>query len=292
MDKFKSLREPMDMPDPHFPIKLHQSFFEKQDQVVFPHHWHEHLEFLYFVSGEATIECGSTAIEAREGDLIVVNSNELHYGISRSTNLSYYALIADISLLHSKSVDAAETKFITPISQNRILLRNLIVGDTKITECMHAIINEMETREFGFELAIKSELYRLLMLLLRGHVATVLSKDEYAERIKNVERFSPIFQYIDQQYMEDLSVDFLSEIAGLSRFHFSRLFKELSGRTVTEYVTATRLNKADYLLRHSPLSISDIAVATGFNDIYYFSRTFKKHRRMSPSMLREEQGDK
>ena len=288
MDKFESLREPMDMPDPHFPIKLHQISFDQQDQVIFPHHWHEQLEFLYFVAGEATIECGSTTIAASKGDLIVVNSNELHYGISRSTNLAYYALIADISLLNSKSIDAAETKFITLISQNRILLRNLIANDNKVTDCMLTIINEIKTREFGFELAIKSELYRLLTLLLRGHVATVLSKEEYTERLKNVERFSPIFQHIDERYMDDLSIEFLSEKTGLSRFHFSRLFKELTGRTVTEYVTATRLNKADYLLRHSSLSISDIAAATGFNDIYYFSRTFKKHKKISPSTLRKE----
>lgn len=286
MDKFEALREPMDMPDPHFPIKLHRNAFDAHGIVIFPHHWHEHLEFLYMVSGEASIECGNTAITAREGDLIVVNSNELHYGISRSSNLFYYALIADISLLHSQSVDAAETKFITPITQNRLLLRNHISGDAKVAACMLAIIKELEQRDFGYELAIKSELYRLLTLLLRSHVATVLTQDEYAERMKNVERFAPIFHFIEERYREDLSVELLSGMAGLSRFHFSRLFKELSGRTVTEYVTTARLNKADYLLRHSPLTVSEIAAQTGFNDIYYFSRTFKKHKKVSPSALR------
>ncbi|WP_424767540.1 AraC family transcriptional regulator [Paenibacillus sp. sgz302251] len=286
MEKFESLREPMDMPDPHFPIKLHRINFNQQGVVIFPHHWHEHLEFLYIVSGEASIECSSTTITASAGDLIVVNSNELHYGISRSEHLFYYALIADISLLHSHSVDAAETKFITPITQNRLLLRNYISGDREAEACMLAIVKELELREFGYELAIKSELYRLLTLLLRGHVNMVLTQDEYAERMKNIERFAPVFQYIEKGYKEELSVDLLAGLAGLSRFHFSRLFKELSGHTVTEYITMTRLNKADYLLRHSPLTVSEIAAATGFNDIYYFSRTFKKHKRMSPSALR------
>lgn len=286
MEKFEELREPMDMPDPHFPIKLHRNAFDQQGVVIFPHHFHEHLEFLYIVTGEASIECGSTTMMASAGDLIVVNSNELHYGISMSSNLYYYALIADISLLHSQSVDAAETKFITPITQNRLLLRNYIGDDSKATSCMLAIINELEQREFGYELAIKSELYRLLTLLLRAHVATVLSQDEYAERMKNIERFAPVFQYIEKQYKQELSVDMLAGMANLSRYHFSRLFKELSGHTVTEYITMTRLGKADYLLRHSPLSVSEVAAATGFNDIYYFSRTFKKHKKVSPSSLR------
>ncbi|MGO4372932.1 helix-turn-helix transcriptional regulator, partial [Paenibacillus sp. MCAF20] len=65
-----------------------------------------------------------------------------------------------------------------------------------------------------------------------------------------------------------------------------RLFKELSGKTVTEYVTATRLNQADHLLRHTSLTVSEIAAATGFSDIYYFSRTFKRNKKVSPSSLR------
>jgi AraC-like DNA-binding protein len=285
-DKYEELREPMDMPDPHFPIKVHRNAFDQQGLVTFPHHFHEHLEFLYFVRGEAMIECGSATIKASPGDLVVVNSNELHYGISLSADLFYYALIADISLLHSHSVDAAETKFITPITQNRLLLRNHISGDDQAEACVLSIIKELEQREFGYELAVKSELYRLLTLLLRGHVATVLTQGEYDERMKNIERFAPVFQHIENHYKDELSVDMLARMTRLSRFHFSRLFKELSGHTVTEYITMTRLNKADYLLRHSPLTVSEIAAVTGFNDIYYFSRTFKKHKKVAPSAIR------
>ncbi|MBH5319084.1 helix-turn-helix transcriptional regulator [Paenibacillus sp. GSMTC-2017] len=287
LTKFEALREPMDMPDPRFPIKMHKSHFEHAGTVVFPHHWHEHLEFIYIETGEAVIECGSTPIMAKPGDLIVINSNELHYGVSLSSDLRYHVLIAHISLLHSQFVDAAETKFIAPITQNRLLLHNHIRGDKATTACMLSLIHELGNREFGYELAIKSELYRLLTLLLRGYVATVLSKDQYAERMKNVERFEPVFRHIDEHCTNELSVEQLSSIAGLSRFHFSRLFKELTGRTVTEYITAARLDKADYLLRNTPLTVSEVATASGFNDIYYFSRTFKKHKKIPPSKLRE-----
>ncbi|WP_379359542.1 MULTISPECIES: helix-turn-helix domain-containing protein [unclassified Paenibacillus] len=283
----EALRETMSMPNPHFPIKMHRTPIRETGVVLFPHHWHEHLEFLFIESGEAIIECGSVPIEAKPGDLIVVNSNELHYGISRSSDLAYHVLIADISLLHSGSVDAAETKFIAPISQNQLLFSNLVRGDAATVSCMHALIGELERRDFGYEVAIKSELYRLLALLLRGHVATVLTKDEHAERMKNVARFEPVFRYIAENYQAPLTVEQLSGIAGLSRFHFSRLFKELTGRTVTEYVTAVRLDKADHLLRSTGLSVTEVAVESGFNDIYYFSRTFKKHKKVPPSKFRD-----
>ncbi|WP_028561570.1 AraC family transcriptional regulator [Paenibacillus pinihumi] len=288
MESYESLREPMDMPDPHFPVKVHHNHFEHQGEVLFRHHWHEHLEFLYFVSGEALIECGSTPIAAKAGELIVLNSNELHYGVSLSTKVNYYALIVDISLLHSQFAGAAETKFITPITQNRLLLRNHVKDDPLAFSSVLAIVNELKSREFGYELAVKSGLYQLLTLLVRNHLESVLTRNEYAERIKNVERFAPVFQYIEDNYHSELSVELLAEIAGLSRFHFSRLFKELSGRTITEYITAARLDKADDLLRNSKLTVSEVATATGFNDIYYFSRTYKKHRNIAPSTLRGE----
>ncbi|MGN7762430.1 helix-turn-helix domain-containing protein [Paenibacillus sp. 22594] len=280
------LREPMDMPDPEFPIKVHTQRFDRAGVVLFPHHWHEHLEFLFIERGEAVFECGRTPIHVRAGDLIAVNSNELHYGISASADLLYYAIIADTSLLHSAVSDAAETKFIAPIQQNRLLLRNHISGDQHITDCALTIIRELERREFGYELAVKSELYRLLTLLLRGHVVTVLSQAEQTRRIQTIERFAPVLRYIDTQYSEPIFVDHLAALAGLSRFHFSRLFKELTGHTVSEYVNAVRLDRADSMLRHTQLTVSEIAAATGFNDIYYFSRTFKKHKQRTPSSVR------
>lgn len=134
---------------------------------------------------------------------------------------------------------------------------------------------------------MKSELYRLLTLLLRRHIVTVLSQAEQERRIQTVERFAPVLRYIDTHYQEPIQVDELAALTGLSRFHFSRLFKELTGHTISEYINAVRLDRADYLLRHTQLTISEIATTTGFSDIYYFSRTFKKHRKVPPSSVRE-----
>lgn len=286
MDKSAALREPMPMPDPSFPLKIHVCKFNEMGSTLFPHHWHEHMEFLYFTSGSANIECGSTFIQPQVGDLIVVNSNELHYGISTSTDLLYYAMIVDISLLHSYSVDAIETKFITPISQNRMLFQNLISQDESITTCMISLIQEMENKELGYELSIKSHLYRLLSLLVRKYVATATDLDQYRLRVRDLERLAPVFKHIDDYYADKLTVQQLADHTGLSRFHFSRLFKQLTDKSLVEYINLIRINKSEELLRHTRMSISEVAHATGFNDIYYFSRTFRKLKNVSPTQWR------
>lgn len=288
-DDLASLREPMPMPNPAFPIKIHPPRRERFEtgETLFSHHWHEHIEFLYFAAGSATIECGSVPYEFQAGDLCIVNSNELHYGIARSNDLSYYAMIVDISLLHSQSEDAVERKFISPITQRRMLFRNRIEKDERFTDCIMTIYAELAKEQAGFELAVKSDLYKLLALLVRGQAATMRNAEEYDSRIRELERLAPVFREIDDRYHEQLTVQELADLVGLSRYHFSRLFKRLTDKTPVEYMNLVRINKSERLLREGRMTISEVALATGFNDIYYFSRTFKKLKKMSPSAWRD-----
>ncbi|MDR0267503.1 AraC family transcriptional regulator [Paenibacillus sp.] len=286
MERPLSLQEPMDMPDRFFPIKVHHCVTKEYGRTLFTHHWHDHIEILYFTKGSALVEINSVPYEVGEGDLVVLNAKDLHFGVSQCDDLIYYAMIVDINLLHSHSVDAIETKFITPISQNQILFESKICGDKKIVSCISSLIQELNHQELGYELSIKSYLYRILTILLRRYGTNKMSTEDDQLRLKNLERFTPVFQYIEEHYQEDLTVDLLSGLAGLSRFHFSRLFKELAGRTVTDYINALRINKSEYLLRNSHLNISEIALSTGFKDIYYFSRSFKKYKHVSPSEMR------
>jgi AraC-like DNA-binding protein/mannose-6-phosphate isomerase-like protein (cupin superfamily) len=286
MDKLAALREPMPMPDPSFPVKLHTIKVHDSEETMFTHHWHEQMEFLYFKSGNATIECSSTPLRPKPGDLIVVNSNELHYGVSNSSDLFYYAMIVDISLLHSQSFDAVETKFITPITQNRMLFQNLISQDVEISSCMDALIYELNTRELGYELSIKSHLYRLLALLVRRYVASLTDMDDYWTRQRDLERLAPVLRHIEDHYADKLSVQELADRTGLSRFHFSRLFKQLTDKSLVEYINLIRINKSEHLLKHTRMNVSEIALATGFTEIYYFSRTFKRLKKVSPSKWR------
>ncbi|MCJ8012404.1 AraC family transcriptional regulator [Paenibacillus sp. KQZ6P-2] len=287
MERPLSLQEPMDMPNRFFPIKIHYCTANQYGKTLFKHHWHNHIEFLYFTKGSAMIELNSVPYEVSEGDLVVVNSNDLHYGVSQCDDLVYYAMIVDIKLLHSHSVDAIETKFITPIMQNRILFASKISRDEEIISSISSLIQEHSQRELGYELSIKSYLYRILTILLRRYGMNKMSSEDDHLRLKNLERFTPVFQYIEDHYHEDLTIDMLSALAGLSRFHFSRLFKELTGRTVMDYINTLRINKSEYLLRNSRMNISEIALCTGFKDIYYFSRSFKKYKHVSPSELRK-----
>ena len=272
--------------DERFPIQL-----VKQDSInhapVFYTHWHEQLEILYFVEGNGIMECNSISYDVNPGDLIIVNSNELHSGYNPGNYLSYYCFNIDPSIIQSSFVDSCDMKYIAPIERNMILFNNKVCGDTSIVDCITSVIQEYESKETAYELVIKSCIYKLLAMLIRRHVKKVVSREEYEKTVSHLESLGSVFKYIEENYIDRISMDDLSSMTGLSNYYFCRLFKKVTGKTTSEYINSFRINKAESLLKSSDRNITEIAMATGFNDINYFSRMFKKYKKIAPSSVRK-----
>ncbi|HEY5583159.1 MAG TPA: AraC family transcriptional regulator, partial [Ruminiclostridium sp.] len=200
----------------------------------------------------------------------------------------YYCIIFDTSLLQSRYIDACETKYINPISQNRILFKNKIEKDKEVSKCINGFIKEYEAKQMGFEMAIKASIYQLLVLLIRNHVQLVLTSKEYDSRMKNLKRFNCILEYIENNYSERITIDQVCSMVNMSRFHFCRVFKSITAKSLGEYLNLLRINKSEAILKDSSLNITEAAMACGFDDMNYFSRMFKKYKKISPSSVIKE----
>lgn len=97
---------------------------------------------------------------------------------------------------------------------------------------------------------------------------------------------STVTGYINSHFTEELSIDELAALAGLSRFYFIRLFKKRTGCTPHEYLVNTRLNHAKYLLKNTSLTIKEICFASGFADESRFCTCFRDCVGMRPSEYR------
>lgn len=283
-----TLHEEMTMPNSNLGIKVVGYSSNKYGEVVFENHWHEQIEILYFKSGSAVIECNSNPINVKPDELVVVNSNDLHRGTNLSADLFYYCIIIDPFFLYGNMIDICSSKYIEPIAENYIVFDNKITEDGSLSACINILIAEYENKEVGYELALKSCIYKLFTLLLRNHSAYTMTPAQFIKRISIHRIFNPILQYIAKRFNEDISVKMLSEMAGLSESYFCHLFKEFTGRTFSEYLNMTRVNKAEYMLRNLDMNISEVAIACGFNDANYFSRIYKRYKNASPSMVRKE----
>lgn len=139
-------------------------------------------------------------------------------------------------------------------------------------------------RDFQFEWLQKGEGYRLrcgAMLLLILH--QLLHGGNRAQYNRHVER---IKRHIADHYTEPTQVSALARLVGLSPVYCGALFHRTQGMTIAEYANRIRVHKAAALLEEQDHGITQVAYLCGFNDVYYFSSTFKRLMGDSPSRYR------
>lgn len=137
-----------------------------------------------------------------------------------------------------------------------------------------------------FEMNFDEAKCKKIASVLDNHIQLLLK--EYSN-IKN--DFSPLLDnlksYIDAYMYTNLSIKELSSIFGYNEKYLGKLFKKHTGETIKEYINRNRLGIAAVMLTETDLSITDISSKTGFNNVTYFNRLFKKHFTISPSEYRK-----
>lgn len=143
------------------------------------------------------------------------------------------------------------------------------------------IINRIEREERH-----KSKDYRELQKLLLCELLVLISRYRTKEEIKNFDgsyiTVKEAVKYISENYSSELGLDFLAKKFALSPSHFSRLFNEITGIGINEYINNIRITAAEKLLIDTNLPITQIATDCGFNDSNYFATVFKKIKGITP----------
>ncbi len=90
-------------------------------------------------------------------------------------------------------------------------------------------------------------------------------------------------QYIDENYMKELTLDEVSQVVNISSYYFSKVFKEETGENFIDYLTKLRIEAAKNLLKTTNKSMKEISAEVGYLDPNYFSRNFKKYTGKTPT---------
>ena len=93
-------------------------------------------------------------------------------------------------------------------------------------------------------------------------------------------------EFVEEHLEENISIQALASIAGLSMYHFARAFKQSEGMTPHEYLIHCRVQRAKNLLAETDLPLSEIALASGFSDQSHCARRFREHVGVTPSSYR------
>lgn len=132
----------------------------------------------------------------------------------------------------------------------------------------------------GSDLANAEDIFKIWMRNIKRELKT-------PDSIKIPENFLKAKQHIELNFLEIFSLDELSRKCFISKPHLCRGFRKYFETSPIEYAIRLRIQHSLELLKNIDMNISEIAQECGFNDVFYFSRTFKKHIGVSPRQFRE-----
>lgn len=146
-----------------------------------------------------------------------------------------------------------------------------------------SISNYQEILNKIYDLSISNDYLKDMYIYnnLSNLLTTIMSETIYEENRKKY-NLEEIRNYLDQNYLKDISLDNLSSVFFINKFYLTRTFKDKYGITINNYLLEKRISKAKELLRYGNISIDQVAKECGIDDQNYFSRLFKKVEGISP----------
>ncbi len=267
-----------------YPAYIRHGLLSRYPNYTAESHWHEDLEFIYVLSGNMYYHVNGEIVLLRKGTGIFVNAEQIHFGFSpKREECSFLCILLHPSLI--SSTESIERKFLLPILSN-IALPYLFLTDT--IPWQKDILKEIERiyAEHNSPTALLriQRAFLQIWILLYEHLP-----QQSPESISPINRLSTLKNmlfFIQQNYTEKLSLEDIASAGYVSKSTCLSLFRRYIQDTPIHYLSSYRLHKAAHLLTHSTMSVTEIALAVGFQGNSYFGECFRLAYGYSPREFR------
>ena len=244
-----------------------------KNDVTYPH-YHNTYELYYLTRGSARYFINDTTFEISAGDVVLIPPKTIHKTTYLETDAERLLVVFDKDFLSIKDDDPIYDCFKKQYHYKNVMLREIFTT----MEHAYAKNNEKQNR------LIQYALLYILMKLSVGHF-----EKESIDTIPNSERpFLAAVEYINNNFSENLTLEEIAEKFHVSKSHFSRKFKEITGIGFNEYILLVRIKHSELLLMETNLSVTEISGKCGFNSSCYFTSVFKKYKGMTPFKFRKK----
>ncbi len=262
-------------------------------------HWHEHFEMIVMREGSAVLHIDSKPYEVAEGELIFVPGGSLHVGYAlQAGDIRHDCIVFNPSLFNEWVHDPVHAQLIAPYLEGtlRFPVKPLAHAcpedpqlDGQIRRLLDELTVELDRKQAGYQLLVKTKLYSILTLLARrfDNRQAQGGKTAAASHLAHRERFKQLIKKLETDFQTKISVEEAAKQVNLNPFHFCKLFKKLTGRTFIEYANVCRVNEAQRLLLQTTATITEIAAAVGCDNSNYFTKLYKQYKGHTPSEARK-----
>lgn len=234
--------------------------------------WHENLEIQLCTKGEGTVTVDGKKYNFVKGDIIVVNSNTIHY-TGTDNFIEYTCLIIDSQFCKDVDIDHTSLTFEEHFQSGGLSM--LIYQLERLYECP-----EDPCRIAKLCIAV----LEILIELKQKHLTEAKPKTAN----QSFEVVKECIRYIRKNYNQKIYIDDLADFVLTDKYKLSRSFKLLTNQTIIEYINCYRCLKVTELINDG-LSVSESAMSCGFNNMSFFTRTFKRYMGTLPSKTKKRQ---
>jgi AraC-like DNA-binding protein/mannose-6-phosphate isomerase-like protein (cupin superfamily) len=287
----RHLRENRQHGSPQFPVGVYLQEQKANETTVLDNHWHDEVEFLWVVSGQAVFQIGLATYELHANEGIFIPSSEVHGGYSLvHSPCTYIAVVFHMDWL-TEVKDGISMRYLQPLQRGDAVIPSMYregtVWGSLVLQHLEKIFQSYESDELAKELRIKAELYLLFADLL-NHGQWIRRDSAKSVDTQTVDRLKSVVTFIEKNCGQTITVKQLAAVAGMSSGHFSRVFKAFMRKTPMEYVIHFRIKQAAYLLQNTSLTVAEAAMEVGLANFSYFSKRFKSIYDCTPSDFRKK----
>lgn len=248
-----------------------QKMFIKKGKIYAPH-WHNYFEFEIIVDGEGEHIYNNNKYKLRRGDAYLMSYYDFH-GLSATTDITL------LSLHFNENTIQKELVRILSFSINRFKCKFDERETQNIINIFNEIDSERKDRKPYFDIATNNLISSAVILLLR-------------KTNNNIKQYTPdIIQnavgYMHNNFRKDLSLADVARACNVSTNYMGAMILKWTGNSFSDYINSIRVKYACNALAVSEISIKEIAFASGYNSVEYFSYVFKKKIGMTPLTFRK-----
>lgn len=278
------------------PIAVRRVRRDAEDKPSHPHdlteveHSHDFCELVIVTHGSAMHMLAGNAFPVTAGDVFLLQGHQRHYFYERNglelINIMYdpeKIVLPENELRRMPGYCAMFMLEPTYRRQHRFASRLHLqrVPLAHVEQLADEMDRECERKYAGFEVALRGKLLELIVYLSRAYIETETTEAHALLRVGNV------IGALENDFAKEWSLAELLKIAHMSRSNLMRVFRRATGQTPIEYLIRLRLQRAMDMLRKTESSITEIALAVGFNDSNYFTRQFRRVLGESPRSFRQ-----
>lgn len=243
-------------------------------------HWHSKMEICRMLTGMCDFIINGKTYSAKEGDIIVIKSGEIHRFVQQYGDCRIYICTFEPMFLYNMKVDISNLHHHIKTED----LENCGIYH-KMAECFDTLYEERSFDKKCSELIFKGNLLQIYGMLLRDF--EIKDKSEKKEIAKLIS-FQKILEYISANCTDNLSLKSVAKEFNYNYVYLSGMFRTRIGVNFKYYLDNIRISKAMELLLTSDMTIAEISSASGYENIRTFNNVFKRITGFMPSTIKKQ----